>query len=99
MHAIEHDAITELGCWTHARCKFFDTHAGSGRPGTKGAIERIGENYAIDAALRDLDPDARCRERQRLLAPTLALFKCWLDALPPKALGNTGLARANGYAP
>jgi transposase len=89
--------ITELGCWAHARRKFFDVHAASASPIAKEAIERIGAIYAIDAALRDLDADERYRERQRLLAPTLAAFKRWLDALQPKVLGNTGLAGAIGY--
>jgi transposase len=53
--------ITELGCWAHARRKFFDTHAASGSPVAKEAIERIGAIYASEAALRDLDPEARYR--------------------------------------
>jgi transposase len=89
--------VTELGCWAHARRKFFDAHAASGSPIAKEAIERIGELYAIEAALRDVAPDERYRERQRVLAPTLALFKHWLDELQPKVLGNTGLAGAIGY--
>ncbi len=89
--------VTELGCWAHARRKFFDAHAASGSPVAKEAIERIGEIYATDAALCDLEPDERYRERQRLLVPVLATFKTWLDELQPKVLGNTGLAGAIGY--
>ena len=89
--------VTELGCWAHARRKFFDAHAASGSPVAKEAIERIGEIYAIDNALANLDPKHRHRERQRLLAPTLAAFKHWLDELQPKVLGNTGLAGAISY--
>lgn len=89
--------ITELGCWAHARRKFFDAHAASGSPVAKEAIERIGVIYAIDTALCDLDPETRHRERQRLLAPQLASFKQWLDELQPKVLGNTGLAGAISY--
>jgi transposase len=83
--------VTELGCWAHARRKFFDAHAASGSPLAKEAIELIGELYAIDTALRHLDHDQRYRERQRLLAPKLAAFKRWLDELQPKVLGNTRL--------
>ena len=89
--------VVELGCWAHARRKFFDAHAASGSPVAKEAIERIGKIYAIDSALNDLDATARYRERQRLLAPTLAAFKQWLDELQPKVLGNTGLAGAINY--
>ena len=89
--------VTELGCWAHARRKFFDVHAASASPVAKEAVERIGQIYAIDSALANLDPKARCRARQRLLAPQLAAFKHWLDELQPKVLGNTGLAGAINY--
>ena len=89
--------VTELGCWAHARRKFFDAHAASGSPVAKEAIERIGEIYAADAALCDLGPGTRYRERQRLLVPALETFKTWLDELQPKVLGTTGLAGAIGY--
>ena len=89
--------VTELGCWAHARRKFFDTHAASASPVAKEAIKHIGEIYATDNALADLDHDERYRERQRVLAPKLAAFKQWLDELQPKVLGSTGLAGAIGY--
>lgn len=89
--------ITELGCWAHARRKFFEAHAASGSSAAKEAIERTGAIYAIDPALRDLAPEARYRERQRLLAPTLTSFKQWLDELQPKVLGNTSLVGAISY--
>ena len=88
--------VTELGCWAHARRKFFDAHAASGSPVAKEAIERIGELYAIDAAPRDLDPGKRDNESQRLLVPTLAVFKCWLAELQPKVLGSTNVASKTG---
>ena len=60
------DGVTELGCWAHARRKFFDVHKASGSPLAKEALERIGALYAIEAKLRDLDAaDAAPR------APTL----------------------------
>ena len=88
--------VTELGCWAHARRKFFDAHAASGSPVAKEAIERIGELYAIDAAPRDLDPGKRDSESQRLLVPKLAVFRCWLAELQPKVLGSTSLASKTG---
>ncbi len=89
--------ITELGCWAHARRKFFDAHKASGSPVAKEALRRIGALYAIEATLRDLDPAARSRERQRLLKPQLDVLKHWLDALQPNVLGNTGLSKAVHY--
>jgi transposase len=91
------NGITELGCWAHARRKFFDANKASGSPVAKEALQRIGEIYAIEAPLRDLDPVKRGRERQRLLAPKLDTLKHWLDALQPQVLGNTGLDKAVNY--
>ncbi len=91
------NGITELACWAHARRKFFDVHKASASPLAKEALERIGALYAIEAKLRDLDDEARHRERQRYLAPQLDELKCWLDDLSTKVLGNSGLAGAVRY--
>ena len=89
--------ITELACWAHARRTFVDAHQASGSPIAEAAVRRIGELYAIEAKLRDLDDDARGRERRSHLAPRLEAFKHWLDDLQPRALGNSGLRRAVDY--
>jgi len=89
--------ITELACWAHARRKFFDAHQASGSPIAQEAVRRIGEIYAVEAKLRDLDDDTRTRERRNHLAPKLDALKRWLDDLSPKVLGNSGLATAVGY--
>lgn len=89
--------VTELACWAHARRTFVDAHKASGSPLAREAIERIGELYVIEAKLRNLDDDARLRERRKHLAPRLETFKRWLDDLQPKVLGNSGLRRAVDY--
>jgi transposase len=89
--------VTELACWAHARRTFVEAHKASGSPLAKEAIERIGELYAIEAKLRDLDDATRLHERRQHLAPRLDAFKGWLDDLQPKVLGNNGLRRAIDY--
>ena len=89
--------VTELGCWAHARRKFFDAHADAGSPTAKDALEHLGALYAIEAELRDGSPEARGEARQRRLRPRMDAFKQWLIALKPDVLGNTGLARAVNY--
>jgi transposase len=91
------NGIIELGCWAHARRKFFDAHKASGSPVAKEALQHIGALYAIEATLRELTPQARGRERQRQLVPKLDALKRWLDDLQPKVLGNTGLDKAVNY--
>jgi transposase len=40
---------TELGCWAHARRKFFDLHKANDSPMALEALQRIGTLYAIEA--------------------------------------------------
>ena len=89
--------VIELACWAHARRKFFDAWKASGSPIAKEVIERIGELYAIEAKLRNLDDPSRHRERLRLLAPKFDALKRWLDEIRPKVMGNSGLACAIEY--
>ncbi|HET7662237.1 MAG TPA: IS66 family transposase [Rhodanobacteraceae bacterium] len=89
--------VTELACWAHVRRTFFEAHKASGSKVAKDAIDRIGELYAIEAKLRDLDDATRLRERRRHLAPRLDAFKQWLDELASSTLGNSGLRRAIDY--
>ncbi|MBX3714351.1 MAG: IS66 family transposase [Lysobacter sp.] len=90
--------VTELACWAHARRGFFDAHAASGHPVAQEALHRIGELYAIEAKLRDLDDGARGVERRRRIGPWLTAFKAWLDAARANTLGNSGVRKAIDYA-
>ncbi|HZX72316.1 MAG TPA: IS66 family transposase [Rhodanobacter sp.] len=89
--------IAELGCWAHARRKFFDVHKASGSPVAKEALQQIGELYVLEAQWRALDPLARGERRQHELRPKIDALKHWLDDLQPKVLGNSGLAHAVNY--
>jgi transposase len=89
--------ITELGCWAHARRKFFDAHQASGSAVAAEALQRIGALYAIEAKLRGMTAGQRRRARRRLIVPKLTALKSWLDKLQPRVLGNTGLDRAVNY--
>lgn len=53
------NGVTELGCWPHARRKFFDVHKTSGSVIAKQALRRIGELYTLEAEWRAHDPIAR----------------------------------------
>lgn len=89
--------VTELGCWAHARRKFFDAHKDSGSVVAREALDRIARLYQIEAKLRDVDEKTRGRERKRLAGPLLDDFKQWLDDTAPKVLGNSGTSRAIAY--
>lgn len=90
--------MTELGCWAHARRKFFDLHQASGSAIAQEAIRRIAAVYRSEAETADLSAPARHAYRQQHAAPILAALKGWLDQLRPTVAGNSGTANAIDYA-
>lgn len=90
--------ITELGCWAHARRKFFDLHAASKSTLAAEALARIAGLYRIEQAARELESDARHALRQQQARPQVnALFE-WLTAIRPQVSDGSGSARAIDYA-
>ncbi len=101
-------SIVHMGCWAHARRKFFDVvkvrkkHRGGGDH-PKGladeALEYIGKLYLIEKQIRQeqLKPDQIVERRRQQSVPILDEFKTWLDKsyplTPPKGL----LGMAMGY--
>ncbi|PJJ95608.1 hypothetical protein CO641_14940 [Lysobacteraceae bacterium NML91-0213] len=67
--------VTELGCWAHARRKWFDQHAASGSAIAQDALQRIGVLYRIEDAARAMTPDERHAYRQDHAVPALAKLK------------------------
>ncbi|MGQ0529338.1 MAG: IS66 family transposase [Panacagrimonas sp.] len=55
--------MVELGCMAHARRTFFDLHQAHQSTHAAEAPERIGELYRIEERIRDVDDDARYRDR------------------------------------
>lgn len=89
--------VRELGCWAHARRKWFDQHAASGSAIAQEALLRIGVLYRIEEAARNMTVEARHAHRREHAVPALAKLKIWLDDLQPRVLGNSGTARALTY--
>src|SRR5512141_1041700 len=54
-------AVTELGCWAHARRKFFDLQVGGVHPQAAEALRRIGALYAVEEESREMDNAARAQ--------------------------------------
>lgn len=71
--------IIELGCWAHARRKFFELHQANGSPVAFEALLRIGELYALEAQAKTFEPEQRRSLRQQAAQPKLLEFKIWLD--------------------
>lgn len=68
--------ITEIGCMTHARRKFFDSHA-------EKALHYIAALHEVEREVRELELDVRHRIRQGEAVPVIDAFRTWtIDLLP-----------------
>lgn len=91
-------AVIELGCWAHARRKFFDLQVSGVHPQAVEALRRIGKLYTIEAAARSMDTAKRAMYRQQNSAPMLTDMHAWLIRLRVATADGSGLARAIDYS-
>jgi transposase len=89
--------ITELGCWAHARRKFFDLHAANKSALAQDALTRIATLYRIEAEAAGLDAAARHEHRQQHARREVDAFFEWLTAIRPKVSNGSGSANAIDY--
>jgi transposase len=78
--------ITRIGCWDHARRKFVEASKAApvkkkGDKVSKAdvAIGKIRKLYAIEARIKDLEPEQKKAQRQTLSRPVLDDLKDWLE--------------------
>ena len=93
--------ILEVGCWAHARRKFFDiAQAAPEDSGTLAhqALEWIGRLYAIEATIKERPPDEKRELRQQRALPLLEQMRSWLELSLRSLLPKSPTARAIGYA-
>ena len=95
--------IREVGCWAHARRKFFEIAALADKSGQRvlahEAVERIGELFAIERAASEAgdSPPERGKRRQRDARPILNGFRIWCDDALRELLPKSPTAQAIGY--
>jgi hypothetical protein len=92
--------VTELGCWAHARRKFFDLHEASRSAIAAEALRRIGALYAIEAEAREATLDAAAIHalRQDQAKPLVDDLQRWLQTIRPTVMGASGTSNAIDYA-
>ena len=105
-HLFKTGTILELGCWTHARRKFFDAKD-SDAARSAVAMAHIRQLYAIEAEASDLivaqtlddiaADEVRLRLRQEKSVPVLAALRNWLDAEQPRVLPKSLIGLAIAY--
>jgi transposase len=88
---------TEVGCWAHARRKFWEAAVCKHADGVEG-LRLIAQIYDIDRGLAKLSPAQRKRARDVAVRPLVDAFFVWAERAlvkrPPRGLVNTAL----GYA-
>lgn len=90
--------IVEVGCWAHARRKFYDLYVKKKTAVNTEALARIAELFAIEAEIRGKPPEVRCQVRQARAGPLLRDLRTWLEATLATVSVHSDTARAIHYA-
>lgn len=86
-----------LGCWAHARRKFFDAIAENKQLATEG-IEFIAKLYQIEDETKGLTDGPRAERRQKEAYPIIRDFEVWLQDTSCKVLKSGRMYKAIQYA-
>ncbi len=89
-------AIIELGCWAHARRKFFELHAANQSPIAHTALAHIAALYAIEAQAKHTNAEQRLVLRQQSQQQLTTLHE-WLMRTRLTVAPNSGTAKAMDY--
>ncbi|PKP89693.1 MAG: IS66 family transposase [Alphaproteobacteria bacterium HGW-Alphaproteobacteria-16] len=98
--ACQTHGITRLGCWAHARRKFFDAaklqpKGKTGRPDQ--ALAMINKLYLVERQARDLNPSQRHQLRQDQARPVIDQLQAWLTRTLPRVAPKTKPGQALYY--
>ena len=92
--------LVQVGCWSHARRKFFEAlEANPQDAAARGIVARIDRLFALDGQAREagLDPPARDALRQAHARPLVTELKSQVEAARSGALPKSLLAKACAY--
>jgi transposase len=89
--------LIEVGCWAHARRKFFEAKETNLAVGLE-ALARIKQLYEVEEAAKGLPSAERLAQRQERAVPLLGSMKHWLDEQYAAVLPRSALGGAIGYA-
>jgi transposase len=90
-------SIVELGCWAHARRKFYEART-SDPARAHVAMAYIKRLYEVEDRAEDLDDAARLALRAAHSRPILDQFEGWLKGPHPGVLPKSPIGEAIGYA-
>ena len=89
--------IIEVGCWAHARRKFYDART-SDPVRSHVAMAMIQRLYRVEKDAKDLDDAVRRALRQERSKPVLKEIETWLLQEKDRALPKSPISEAIGYA-
>jgi transposase len=98
MDGDEREARYEVGCWSHARRRFYEAAIGKDRIAREG-LWRIHKLFELEQAWKDDPPVKRKALRAQHSRPLLDAFFAWAEVEYAKVKDTRGLLRsALGYA-
>ena len=89
--------VTEVGCWAHARRKFYEALDTSPEEAS-AVLAGIRRLYAIEKKAKALEPKAVAELRREKSLPILEAIREYIDAEADRALPQSPLAQAITYA-
>jgi transposase len=91
--------ITRLGCWAHARRKFFEAfQSSSGKSVGKEGLKYFKKIYEVEEKIKKLPIKDRFYERLTKSVPQLLAMKKWMDAEVAKVTPSSLAGKAIQYA-
>ena len=90
--------ITEAGCMTHSRRKFFDLHVSSKSEIAAQACAYISQLYDIEREIKTLGADERLQVRQARSKPLADKFHAWMLLQRRQVTDGTATAKALDYS-
>ena len=89
----------EVGCWAHARRKFWEAAVTIKDTASREALLRIRTMFKLEQEWADLPPKQRHERRQRVTRPMLEEFFAWSAGVFERVKAERGpVATAFGYA-
>jgi transposase len=90
--------LARVGCWDHARRKFFDASKTSKGKGIgKKGVTLVDKLYKIERKIAKLSLEEKHKERQLQSAPLLKEIKTWIDEIRAKIIPKSIAGKAINY--
>lgn len=87
----------EVGCWSHARRKFWEAAVCKHPIGLDG-LRLVDKIFKADRLLADMTPERRKESREFIVSPLVDAFFLWAKSEQPKVKERGLVASALGYA-